>query len=66
MYRHLESVEKGLDGSGKDLSAALSELDGLETESVKLSAPGAPRSAFSEFRQNLHDVRGHLEDRLEP
>jgi hypothetical protein len=65
MYRRLESVEKGLDGSGKDLSAALSELDDLEAESAKLSVPGAQRTAFFEFRQNLHDVRGRLEERRE-
>ena len=39
MYRRLESVEKGPDGSGKDLSAALFELVDLETESAKQSVP---------------------------
>lgn len=65
LYKKLESVERSIGSEGFDAAAALEALRELERESAALKTPFiSMRAPFFEMRQNLHDVRGRVEERL--
>jgi TRAP transporter TAXI family solute receptor len=62
-YKKLESVERSIGSEDFDTATALETLDELERESAGLKTPFiSMRGPFFELRQNLHDVRGRVEE----
>ena len=58
LYRRLERIEKGLDGS--DREELLAELGEIDRRSAGLRVPRSLRAPYFELRQNIHDLRDRV------
>jgi TRAP-type uncharacterized transport system substrate-binding protein len=59
LYRHLERIEKGLDGS--DRETLFAELDEIDQRSAEMRVPRNQRAPYFELRQNIHDLTDRVE-----
>lgn len=66
-YVQLEKVEKeaGPLDSGADIANCLERLLEIDRQSVNLWVPPPQRAPYFELRQNIHDMRDRLRERLE-
>ncbi len=64
LYRRLERIEKGIDGS--DRETLLTELEEIDRRSAELRVPRNQRAPYFELRQNIHDLRDRVTDSTSP